>query len=73
MIIRTFVFKTTITGYYTAKYCSLINKINKLITIVLVYKPHIAAITETWLYDQIIDAGIVIVMSYSGCRHWNEV
>ncbi len=40
--------------------CSLINKIDELITIVQTYKPHIVAITETWLHDQINDAEIAI-------------
>ncbi len=36
------------------------NKIDELITIVQTYKPHIVAITETWLHDQINDAEIAI-------------
>ncbi len=47
-------------NYMTKLYCSLIIKISTLITIVLTYKLHIVAVTETWLYDQSIDAGIVI-------------
>ncbi len=40
--------------------CSLMNKIDELITIVETYKPHIVTITETWLHDQINDAEIAI-------------
>ncbi len=40
--------------------CSLMNKIDKLITIVQTYKPHIVAITDTWLHDQMNDAEIAI-------------
>ncbi len=40
--------------------CSLMNKIGELITIVQTYKPHIVAITEAWLHDQINDAEIAI-------------
>ncbi len=36
------------------------NKIDEFITIVQTYKPHIVAITETWLHDQINDAKIAI-------------
>ncbi len=33
---------------------------DELTTIVHTYKPHIVAITETWLHDQINDAEIAI-------------
>ncbi len=36
--------------------CSLMNKVDELITIVQIYKPRIVAITETWLHDHINDA-----------------
>ncbi len=39
---------------------SLMNKIDEFITIVQTYTPHIVAITETWLHDQINDAEIAI-------------
>ncbi len=39
------------------------NKIDELITIVQTYKPHIVAITETWLHDQINDAEIAITLT----------
>ncbi len=40
--------------------CSLMNKIDELITVVQTYKPHIVAITETWLHEQINDTEIII-------------
>ncbi len=36
------------------------NKIDELITVVQTYKPHIVAITETWLHEQINDTEITI-------------
>ncbi len=36
------------------------NKIDELITVVQTFKPHLVAITEKWLHDQINDAEIAI-------------
>ncbi len=40
--------------------CSLLNKLDELTTVAISHKPHIIAITETWLSDKIIAAEIAI-------------
>ncbi len=40
--------------------CSLLNEFDDIITLSVSHKPHIIAITESWLHDKILDPEIEI-------------
>ncbi len=40
--------------------CSLLNKFDEVLTLPVSHKPHIIAITESWLHDKISDPEIEI-------------